>query len=323
MKFCKQILAAATASNELCDASCWLDYKRLKKLVKRLPRVEVNSGGDIETDQKKVLKKSEMERSFFLMLRKELRKVSKCFQDLEYNALKKLVSFKTETSRVGEIVKQPNALHKVEALLNKCTETHMYLLMLENYAVLNYAGFAKILKKHDKNTGFKTKDRFLLSLVNSQPFVVHPWLLSSILNVENVFRDITKVGREYHVLPPVSSSNSNVMAKEPLLNSLPPELAVSTDHYKLLVKNHSQLSSQPTNWYQQAIERAEGYDSGGGLGSSSATSNSDTDAKPGGSPVRFSFAQTLDKLASIAQLLQPGQTPSNDDSPQRKRARKD
>ena len=36
------------------------------------------------------------------------------------------------------------------------------LLMLENYAIMTFCAFSKILKKHDKNTGFKTRGGELL-----------------------------------------------------------------------------------------------------------------------------------------------------------------
>jgi SPX domain protein involved in polyphosphate accumulation len=40
--------------------------------------------------------------------------------------------------------------------------------MLENYAVLNYCGLSKILKKHDKCTGFVTREKFMMNMVVRQ-----------------------------------------------------------------------------------------------------------------------------------------------------------
>jgi hypothetical protein len=40
--------------------------------------------------------------------------------------------------------------------------------MLENYAVLNYCGLSKILKKHDKCTGFVTREKFMINMVVRQ-----------------------------------------------------------------------------------------------------------------------------------------------------------
>ena len=50
-----------------------------------------------------------------------------------------------------------------EDIMEKCQNLHMRLLMVENYAVLNYCGFSKIIKKHDKFTKFKTREKFAKS----------------------------------------------------------------------------------------------------------------------------------------------------------------
>lgn len=79
-------------------------------------------------------------------------------------------------------------------LLSRVTRLYMALLQLENFAVLNYCGFGKILvsgllrpwppfshgrllhpqsreqKKHDKVSGFVTKSRFMQRLVHPQAF---------------------------------------------------------------------------------------------------------------------------------------------------------
>ena len=44
------------------------------------------------------------------------------------------------------------------------------LCRLENCAVLNYDGFTKILKKHDKVVGWATRERFLAKLVKPASF---------------------------------------------------------------------------------------------------------------------------------------------------------
>jgi len=190
MKFGKQILAAATTSTSLCPEDQWLDYKQLKKLIKKIPQT-VRDSSVQRSNQRQLLNGSEDERKFFLLLRKELKKVSSCFRDLEYKALRKLVMLKAEYGRrVGSNSITP--LNYTE-LLKACTKMHMDLLMLENFAVLNYAGFTKILKKHDKVTGFSTKEQFLLKLVNSEPFAVHPWLRSAIKSVEEQFQNVDMI----------------------------------------------------------------------------------------------------------------------------------
>ncbi len=43
---------------------------------------------------------------------------------------------------------------KILKLITECSKLHMELIVTENFAVLNYCGFAKIVKKHDKYTGY-------------------------------------------------------------------------------------------------------------------------------------------------------------------------
>ena len=61
------------------------------------------------------------------------------------------------------------------------------LLMLENYAVLNYCGLSKILKKHDKCTGFVTREKFMMNMVVRQ---VRVGPVSLFLNLYLLFLDL-------------------------------------------------------------------------------------------------------------------------------------
>ena len=60
-------------------------------------------------------------------------------------------------------------------------------MMLENYAVMNYGGFAKILKKHDKNSPFSTQEKYLRKNVNPCSFVTYSRLKDAIKIVEKSF----------------------------------------------------------------------------------------------------------------------------------------
>ena len=55
-------------------------------------------------------------------------------------------------------------------LLGRVTHLYMALLQLENFAVMNYCGLGKILKKHDKVSGFVTKSKYMQRLVHPQAF---------------------------------------------------------------------------------------------------------------------------------------------------------
>ena len=49
-----------------------------------------------------------------------------------------------------EVVQEKNTWTR---LLMACVKFYKDVLLIENYAIMNYCGFSKILKKHDKLTG--------------------------------------------------------------------------------------------------------------------------------------------------------------------------
>ena len=70
------------------------------------------------------------------------------------------------------------------------------LMMLENYAVMNYGGFAKILKKHDKNTPFTTQEKYLRRVVNPQAFALYISLKECIKSVELCFEKVIALNEQ-------------------------------------------------------------------------------------------------------------------------------
>ncbi len=156
MKFGKKILNAGDASSALCDSSLWLDYKLMKKLLKTF------KPEDSETKDEHAIKSNPDERRFFTILKHELQKVEEGFLRLQGFHASRLLHVLQTTAKEA----------KEEDLL----DLHLKFLLLQNYAVLNYVGFTKILKKHDKVTGFSTKDQFLLKLVDDQQFSRHEGL---------------------------------------------------------------------------------------------------------------------------------------------------
>ena len=67
--------------------------------------------------------------------------------------------YRTRTNSISPISKflysrqnNPNAYDKNtwSRLLTACVKFYRDVLMMENFAIMNYCGFSKILKKHDK-----------------------------------------------------------------------------------------------------------------------------------------------------------------------------
>lgn len=106
------------------------------------------------TEQHKVLAKSTVEVEFFKLLRSELKKISDFF-------LKAEQEYKIRWDRISESYKilmensHNNGSDKTiwTRLLSACAKLYQDSLLLEVFAIMNYCGFSKILKKHDKMTG--------------------------------------------------------------------------------------------------------------------------------------------------------------------------
>jgi hypothetical protein len=66
------------------------------------------------------------------------------------------------------------------------------LLLLELYAIMTYCSFSKILKKHDKVTGYKTRIAFMANVVNKANFIHYPEVLAMISRSEKLFEEVSQ-----------------------------------------------------------------------------------------------------------------------------------
>lgn len=102
---------------------------------------------------KQQLAQSNAEVEFFKLLKKELKKTSDFFHTSEI-----LCKIRKERLWGGlEMLKNQNSsfddTNAWTRLMASCVRFYKDVLLLENYAIMNYCGFSKILKKHDKRTG--------------------------------------------------------------------------------------------------------------------------------------------------------------------------
>eukprot|EP01034_Spumella_vulgaris_P021740 gene21740-27794_t len=67
-----------------------------------------------------------------------------------------------------------------------CVNFYKDVLLLENFAIMSYCGYSKILKKHDKLTG----DAYMRNVVNLQNFTHYPYVMELISQSEKLFADI-------------------------------------------------------------------------------------------------------------------------------------
>ena len=100
-----------------------------------------------------VLSKSASEVEFFKQLRSELKKASDFFAGIEdmYRIRKERIWTAFAMLQNEDVVQDKNTWTR---LLMACVKFYKDVLLIENFAIMNYCGFSKILKKHDKRTGY-------------------------------------------------------------------------------------------------------------------------------------------------------------------------
>jgi len=134
--------------------------------------------------------KSPGEVAFFKLLHTEFKKATHFFdRSTEEFAIRE------ERVREGmEIMKQPNSImvnEKWGLMAKSIYRLYKDLLLLETFAIMTYCSFSKILKKHDKVTGYDTKNAFMSNIVNSANFTHYPKVLAMISRCERLYEEVS------------------------------------------------------------------------------------------------------------------------------------
>ncbi|CAM9998413.1 unnamed protein product [Pylaiella littoralis] len=167
----------------------WINYKFLKKKAKALEDPSAKLVAPDQRSDPKAMAQSAGEVEFYRLLRQELKKCSEFFTGVE-------AQLTVRQARVNEGWRQlllPNVVvegNPNKRLMAACVKLYKDLLLLENFAIMNYCGFSKILKKHDKLTGFRTRESFMKNVVNQAPFVQYPKVIKMLSAVEILFKNI-------------------------------------------------------------------------------------------------------------------------------------
>ena len=187
----------------------WMNYCFLKRKIKReiyndlqtkkcekeakSDNIMDNSNEIPSTKVVQDLLNSTLEVGFFTLLRSELKKVVDFFEGSEQ-------IFRIRHGRLISAFKMLQNIDSLESnrkkgaswsrLLSSCVRFYKDLLMLENFAIMNYCGFSKILKKHDKITGFETRDLFMKNVMRLQNFTQHLSVIDMLKATETLFQDI-------------------------------------------------------------------------------------------------------------------------------------
>ena len=143
--------------------------------------------------------KSPGERAFFKLLHSEFKKASHFFDRATEE-----FTIREERVREGmEIMRKPNSImvnEKWGLMAKSIYRLYKDLLLLETFAIMTYCSFSKILKKHDKVTGYETKNAFMSNIVNKANFTHYPRVLSMISRCEKFYEEVSanllKEGKE-------------------------------------------------------------------------------------------------------------------------------
>lgn len=130
------------------------------------------------------------EKAFFRLLHFELKKTQKFFSQTQ-----KELQIREERVREGfDVMKRPHPFMVNDKWLSVAKSVYnLYkdLILLETYAIMAYCSFSKILKKHDKVTGYETRKAFMMRLVNKTEFVSYPTLIEMISRTESLHDEVS------------------------------------------------------------------------------------------------------------------------------------
>jgi len=143
--------------------------------------------------------KSPGEVAFFKLLHSEFKKASHFFDRATEE-----FTIREERVREGmDIMRKPNSImvnEKWGLMAKSIYRLYKDLLLLETFAIMTYCSFSKILKKHDKVTGYETKNAFMANIVNQANFTHYPKVLSMITRCEKFYEEVSanllKEGKE-------------------------------------------------------------------------------------------------------------------------------
>lgn len=200
MKFGKLLLRSIALS--CFEARKWMDYKNMKHLLyiasqsleRRAPQ-PTPGGGDLVS----FLASVPQEVEFFRALRAELGKVASTYAEFEASLVERYTALMTGVQAFvvascggGAGERDTRTFLKVRSgqaaqLLAAAVRLTSSLIQLENYAVLNYCAFAKIMKKKEKVSGVQCKTAYMQAAVNVQDFAHYPRLLRMLSGTERAY----------------------------------------------------------------------------------------------------------------------------------------
>lgn len=130
--------------------------------MKAMIYLAVEEAPSIDSVEEEVLKRhfANFDETFFLYCDQELKKINTFYSEKLAEATRRYAALSAELKEANEALNQkPSKKHaqkakisprKIQELKLAFSEFYLSLILLQNYQNLNYTGFRKILKKHDK-----------------------------------------------------------------------------------------------------------------------------------------------------------------------------
>jgi SPX domain protein involved in polyphosphate accumulation/uncharacterized membrane protein YidH (DUF202 family) len=150
----------------------YVDYKALKDLIKKAaeetrkldPSLSFSPRTTSLTVQRRAAQRDSAEETFFKQLEAEVHKINR-FTQAQTAALERRLARLQEKADTAETQREKDALQEEAKAIGD------EFLQLEKYVNLNYMGFHKILKKHDKMLPHTPCRQFYISHLHNQPWV--------------------------------------------------------------------------------------------------------------------------------------------------------
>lgn len=214
MKFGKTIRAAVDCSYPEWQPK-FMSYKELKKRIHpRDSSTPDNESRDDDTLSKENLNKHSTTKQssssellpgttpehaqFLTQLKHEVEKVNDFFLEKEEDYI---IEHGQLSARVKELMEPGSATRaEVNRLRKRLIDFHAQLVILEHYSTVNYTGFRKILKKHDKKTGTKLRETYLRN-VTITPFFLSDTVRNMLLDTERQLQELDHIRKFRHTDP--------------------------------------------------------------------------------------------------------------------------
>ena len=225
MKFGKVIRKAVQACPKEWE-EYWMDYKQFKIIIAEIDKEKKEKLSHLaqvsETDPKKEdaeeidITSLEKEKQFFRELTESVIMVDNFFNQIQVQYIVEVKQLIEEVKKVDSCPKE-KLEETIESLLESCRVIHGKLLLLEMYAHVNYCGFTKITKKHDRVTGYATQKKYMQKKVNVAKFSSFTLLRNSVRIVEDQYIVLSKCLSHIKTIPPIKRNDEVKEVNESLV----------------------------------------------------------------------------------------------------------